>query len=149
MIRFNFELMINKTMIEFCSTYYTPMNAFISSSLKVIIIPLKVIIICLGYNKPLQLFVEKRRFFNQNNQWLNNVHISLNSQFNVVLNEIICFSVRICDNPLLVLKRIFQVFFSATKKLQGFPSDRKMLLSLQSLLFYLQNRVSVFWNFNF
>ena len=44
------------------------MNAFISSSLKVIIIPLKVIIICLGYNKPLQLFVEKRRFFNQKNQ---------------------------------------------------------------------------------
>ena len=26
-----------------------------------------------GYNKPLQMFVEKRQFFSQNNQWLNNI----------------------------------------------------------------------------
>ena len=57
-------------------------------------------------------------------------HISLNSQFNVVLNDIICFSVRFCDNSLLVLKMRFQVFSFASKKVQGFSSDRKMLMSL-------------------
>ena len=28
----------------------------------------------LGYNKPLQLYVEKRQFYNQNNQWLKNIY---------------------------------------------------------------------------
>ena len=26
-----------------------------------------------GYNKPLQLFIEKRQFFNQKKQWINNI----------------------------------------------------------------------------
>ena len=50
---------------------------------------------------------------------------------------------------LLVLKMRFQVFSFASKKVQGFSSDRKILMSLLSVLFHLQNRVSVFWNFNF
>ena len=56
---------------------------------------------------------------------------------------------RFCDNSLLVLKMRFQVFSFASKKVQGFSSDRKILMSLLSVLFHLQNRVSVFWNFNF
>ena len=42
----------------------------------------------------------------------------------------------------------FRVFYFENKKLQGFSSGRKILVSLLSLLFHLQNRVSVFWNFN-
>ena len=61
--------------------------------------------------------------------------MSLNSQFNVVLNDIICFSVRFCDNSLLMLKMCFQVPSFASKKVQGFSADRKMLT---------QNTVSVF-----
>ena len=45
---------------------------------------------------------------------------------NVVLNGIICFSVRFCDNSLLVLKMRFQVFSVASKKVQRFSSDRKI-----------------------
>ena len=67
-------------------------------------------------------------------------YVSLNSQFNVVLNSIIRFSVQFCDNLLLVLKMRFQVFSLASTKEQGFSSDRKMLMPLQSLFFYLQNR---------
>ena len=52
--------------------------------------------------------------------------ISLNSQFTVVLNDIKCFSVRFCDNSLLVLKMFFQVFSFANKKAQWFSSDKKM-----------------------
>ena len=59
---------------------------------------------------------------------INKKHISLNSQFNVVLSGIICFSVRFCNNSLLVLKMRFQVFSFASKKVQGFSSDRKMLI---------------------
>ena len=70
--------------------------------------------------------------------------MSLNSQFNVVLNGIICFSVRFCDNSLLVLKMRFQVFSFTSKKVQGFSSDRKILMSLLSVLFHLHNRVSAF-----
>ena len=55
--------------------------------------------------KPLKLSVEKCQFFNQNNQQITS--ISLNSQFTVVLNAIICFSVQICDNLQLVLKYTF------------------------------------------
>ena len=97
---------------------------------------------------PLQLSVEKRQFFNQNNQWLNNIIYHLNRQLTVVLNSIICFSVRFCDNLLFVLKMHFQVFSFASKKAQGFSSDR-ILMSLLSVLFHLPNHVSVFWNFNF
>ena len=94
----------------------------------------------------LELLVEKRQFFSRNNQ---RHHISLNSQFTVVLNGIICFSVRFCNNSLLVLWMRFQVFSFASKKVQGFYSDRKILMLLLSVLFYLQNRVSDSWNFNF
>ena len=55
------------------------------------------------------------------------------------MNGIICFSVRFCDNSLLVLKMRFQVFSFASKKVQGFSSDMKILMSLLSVLFYLQN----------
>ena len=71
-------------------------------------------------------------------------HISLNTQFTVVLNGIIYFSVRFRDNSLLVLKMRFQVFSVASKKLQGFSSDREMLMLLLLVLFHLQNRVSIF-----
>ena len=55
-------------------------------------------------------------------------HISLNSQFMIVLNGIICFSVQFCDNSLLMLKARFQVFSFSSKKAQGFSSDRKSLM---------------------
>ena len=38
----------------------------------------------------------------------------------------------------------FQVFSFTSKKVQGFSSDRKILMSLLSVLFHLQNNVSVF-----
>ena len=75
-------------------------------------------------------------------------HISLNRWFIVVLYGIICVSVRFCDNSLLLLKMRFQVFRFASKSVQGFSSDRKMLMLLLSVLFHLPNRVSVFWNFS-
>ena len=59
----------------------------------------------------LQLFVEKRQFFNQNNQWLNNIIYQLNRQFTVVLNSIICFSEQFCNNSLLGLKIAFSRSF--------------------------------------
>ena len=75
----------------------------------------------------------------------NNYEQKINySQFNAFLNGIICFSVRFCDNSLLMLKMRFQAFSFASKKVQGFSSDRKILMSLLSVLFHLQNRVSVF-----
>ena len=49
-----------------------------------------------------------------------------------------------CDNSLLVLKMRFQAFSFASKKIQGFSSDRKILMSLLSVLFHLQNRASIF-----
>ena len=70
--------------------------------------------------------------------------MSLNSQFIVVLDGIICFSVQFCDNSLLVLKMRFQVFSFASKKVQGFSNDRKILMSLLSVLFHLENSVSIF-----
>ena len=69
------------------------------------------------------MFVEKRQFFNKKNN-----HISLNSQFTVVLNDIILFSVRFCDNSLLMLKVRFQAFSFAIKKVQEFSSGRKTLM---------------------
>ena len=55
--------------------------------------------------------------------------IPINSQFNVVLNGMICFSVRFRDNLLLMLKMRFQVFSFASKRYR-FSSDRKMLMPL-------------------
>ena len=43
----------------------------------------------------------------------------------------------------------FQVFSFESKKVQGFSSDRKILISLLSVLFHLQNRESVFFVFFF
>ena len=97
----------------------------------------------------MQLFIEKCQFFNQNNQWLKNVIYPLNSQFTIVLNSTFILSVRFCNNSLLVLKIVFQVFSFASKKVQGFSSDRKISMLLYSLPFHLKNCVSVFWNFNF
>ena len=42
----------------------------------------------------------------------------------------------------------FQVFSFARKKVQGFSSDRKILMSFLSVHFHLQNHVSVFENFS-
>ena len=47
--------------------------------------------------------------------------MSYNSQFTVVLNDIICFSVRFCDNSLLGSKMGFQVFLSQAKRYKDFP----------------------------
>ena len=52
-------------------------------------------------------------------------------------------------NSLLVLKMRFQLFSFASKKLQGFSSDRKILMSLLSVLFHLQSRVTDFGIFIF
>ena len=43
-----------------------------------------------------------------------------------------------------MLKMRFQVFSFACKKVQGFSSDWKILMSVLLVLFYLQNRVSQF-----
>ena len=74
-------------------------------------------------------------------------HISLNVQFLVVLDGIICYSVRFCDNSLLMLKMFFRSL--ASKKILVFSSERKVLVSLLSILFHLQNPVSVFGKFNY
>ena len=47
------------------------------------------------------------------------------------------------------LNMSFQVFSSANKKIQGFSSDRKILMPLLLVVFCLENRASVFFNFNF
>ena len=65
--------------------------------------------------------------------------MSLISQFIVVLNGIIFLPVRFCNNLLLVLKMRFLVFSFASKNVQGFSSDRNILMSLFSVLFHLQN----------
>ena len=70
--------------------------------------------------------------------------MSLNSQFNIVLNDMICFSAQFCENSLLVLKMRFQVFSLASKKVQGFSSDRKMLMQLYSL-FFIYKTISQFF----
>ena len=54
--------------------------------------------------------------------------MSLNSQFIVALDDTISFSEQFCDNSLLVLKKIrFQVFSFASKRVQGFSSDREVI----------------------
>ena len=45
--------------------------------------------------------------FQSNQPMTKKHHISLDSQFTVVVNGIICFSVRFCDNSLLALKMHF------------------------------------------
>ena len=63
-----------------------------------------------------------------------------NSQFIAVLDSIIYFSVWF-----YVSVRIhFHVFYFATKKLKGFSSDRKIVMSLLLVPFHLQNPVSAF-----
>ena len=53
-------------------------------------------------------------------------HILLNSQFTVVLNDIICFSAQFCDNWLLVLKMRFLVFILLqAKRYKDFPVTGK------------------------
>ena len=72
-------------------------------------------------------------------------HISLNSQFIVVLDGIIFFSVRFCDNSLLVVKMRFQVFFflSQAKSYKVFPLTRRncdvvVISALSSLSQYFE-----------
>ena len=48
---------------------------------------------------------------------------------------------------IIFVKNAFSGLF--LRKVQEFSSDRKILMSLLSVLFHLQNHVSVFWNFNF
>ena len=60
------------------------------------------------------------------------------------MNGIICFYVRFCDNSLLVLKMRFQILSFASKKVQGFSGDMKILMWFLSVLFYLQNRAQIF-----
>ena len=62
----------------------------------------------------------------------------------VVLDGLICFSARFYKNLLLMLKMRFQVFCFSSKKVQGVSSDRKIIMSLLSVHFHQQNRVSVF-----
>ena len=62
--------------------------------------------------------------------------MSLNSQFIVVSDGIICFSVRLCNNLLLVLKMHFQVFPFANKKVEGLYSDIKIVMSFLSVFFH-------------
>ena len=45
-----------------------------------------------------------------------------------ISKKILCFSVRFCDNSLLVLQMRFHVYSLASKKLQGFSSDRAILM---------------------
>ena len=73
-------------------------------------------------------------------------YITLNSQFTIVLDGMILL---FTSCSLLGLKMRFQVFSFANKKVQGVSSERKILMSLLSWLFHLQNAVSVFLNFNF
>ena len=70
--------------------------------------------------------VERCQFFNQNKQLLK----SLNWQFTVALDGIICFAVRFCDNYLFVLKMRLKVFYFASDKIQRFYSNSKILMSL-------------------
>ena len=60
------------------------------------------------------------------------------------MDGIICFSLGLCDNSLLVLKMLFQVFSFASKRVQGFSSDEKIVVSLLSVIVHLQNHASVF-----
>ena len=93
----------------------------------------------------MQLFVEKRQFFNKNKQCLNNITYHKIANLLVVLDDIICFSARFYDNLLLVFKMRFQVFPFASKKLQGFSNEKIILKSLLPVLFHIQN--CIFLNF--
>ena len=67
------------------------------------------------------MFGEKRQFFNQNKQGINQIIYHLINNFDVVLDRIIFFSVQFCDNSMLVLKKRFQVFLSQVKRYKDFP----------------------------
>ena len=60
-----------------------------------------------GYNKLLTTVCWKTPIFQSKQPMTKYYHISLNKQLTVVVNSIICFSVRLCDNSLLVLKMRF------------------------------------------
>ena len=76
--------------------------------------------------------------------------MSLNSQFIFALDDTISFSEQFCDNSLLVLKKfVFRSFLSQAKGYKGFPVIGKLLMSLLSVLFHLEDHVSVFLNFGF
>ena len=57
----------------------------------------------------------------------------------LVLKGIVCLSIRICDDSLLVLKMRFRVFSFVSRKVQGFSSDNKLLILLLPLLFHPLN----------
>ena len=74
--------------------------------------------------------------------------MSLNSQFTVALNGIICFSARFCNDALLVLKMIFQVFYFASKNVQGFSKERKMLMFHCSFIYKTMSQFFEILNFS-
>ena len=87
-------------------------------------------------------FLKTQKFLHLTRYGSSHSHMS----FKIGLLQIIsishcCFSVRFCDNSLLVLKMVFQFFSSASKKVQEFSDDKKILMSLLSVLFHLQNDV--------
>ena len=92
-----------------------------------------------GYSKPLTVAHRKLIIFQSKLPITKQYHILLNSQLNVVLNSIICFTVRFCDNSLLVLKMYFQVLSFVSKTLHGFCSDIRILMPQKPLFFYLQD----------
>ena len=59
----------------------------------------------------------------------------------VIFDDIICSSVRFCNNLLLMLRMRFKVFYLARKEIQGFSNDRKILILLLSAIFLLHNHV--------
>ena len=62
----------------------------------------------------------------------------------IILDGITYSSVQFYNSSLLVFKLRFQVFSLSCKKVQGFSIDRKLLMSLLSVLFHIPNRVSIF-----
>ena len=49
----------------------------------------------------------------------------------------------------IIVKNAFSGFYFSNKRVQGFSSDRKILMLFLSVLFHLQNGVSVISNFIF
>ena len=78
---------------------------------------------------PYYSLLENANFSIKKKQWLNDI-ILLNSQFTIVFNGIICFSVQFCDNSLLMnycysCKCVFRSFLSQAKKYKGYPVTRR------------------------
>ena len=59
----------------------------------------------------------------------------------VIFDDIICSSVRFCNNLLLKLRMRFKIFYLARKEIQEFSNDRKILILLLSAIFLLYNHV--------